>query len=175
MKEKWKWVKNYRGHYKISNYGRLKSVDKKVINKLGRIYFFEGKYLKETPGRYGHLLVYLCRNGKRKNFMIHRLVLEAFVGPCPEGMEARHFPDRDPENNKISNLSWTDRLTNQHDRIIHGTTNKGINHYTAKLTPYKVELIKRWRTKNLSFRHIARLLEVGQTTVFYAYHGKTWK
>lgn len=37
---------------------------------------------------------------------LHRLILEAFRGPCPEGMEACHFPDPDPANNRIENLRW---------------------------------------------------------------------
>jgi hypothetical protein len=73
----------------------------------------------------GHLRVRLkpSSSGRSKFPAVHRLVLEAFVGPCPEGKEARHFPDRDPRNNRLDNLSWATRTTNQRDRDFHGTSN----------------------------------------------------
>lgn len=52
--------------------------------------------------------------------LIHRLVLEAFVGPCPVGMEACHG-DGNPRNNRLSNLRWDTKKANQADRIRHGT------------------------------------------------------
>lgn len=52
---------------------------------------------------------------------IHQLVLEAFVGACPEGMEARHFPDRDTSNNRLENLRWATHQQNIDDKKFHGT------------------------------------------------------
>lgn len=52
---------------------------------------------------------------------VHQLVLELFVGPRPRGKEARHFPDQNPANNHVSNLSWTTAVINQRDRIANGT------------------------------------------------------
>lgn len=39
------------------------------------------------------------------NQYVHHLVLEAFVGPCPEGCEALHADDQ-RSNNRLDNLSW---------------------------------------------------------------------
>src|SRR4051812_24620510 len=68
--------------------------------------FGKWRKLKLTPQSSGHLYVTLYRNNKGKAHYVHRLVLEAVVGPCPPGMEARHFPDRDPSNNNANNISW---------------------------------------------------------------------
>jgi len=94
-----------------------------------------GAYNKQRPwrklkpsanGRTGHLQIGLYkRQGHQQFFYVHRLVLEAFVGPCPKGKQARHFPDRDPTNNNLCNLSWTTPLKNQRDRFRHGTSNRG--------------------------------------------------
>jgi hypothetical protein len=51
---------------------------------------------------------------------VHRLILEAFVGPAPDGLECRHL-DGDKSNNQISNLCWGTKLENRADRIKHGT------------------------------------------------------
>jgi hypothetical protein len=52
------------------------------------------RQLKGRPSESGRLRVGLYINGRQRWLQVHRLVLEAFVGPCPEGMEGCHFPDR---------------------------------------------------------------------------------
>ena len=52
---------------------------------------------------------------------IHHLVLQAFHGPKPEGMECRHYPDRDVNNNRADNLLWGTHKQNVHDQIEMGT------------------------------------------------------
>ena len=83
------------------------------------------RHMKLTRLPCGHLMVSLCP-GRRK-VLVHRLILEVFVGPCPEGMECRHFPDRDPSNNRLENLSWGTRQSNRDDMIVHGTTNRTLS------------------------------------------------
>jgi len=70
----------------------------------------------------GHLHVVLLNgsHNDRHGFMVHHLVLEAFVGPRPQGMECRHL-DGNPANNVVSNLAWGTRSENQLDRVSHGT------------------------------------------------------
>jgi len=69
---------------------------------------------------------------------VSHVVLEAFVGPRLEGMEACHFPDRDPNNNAVSNLRWDTHAGNVMDQYIHGTTNKGKRNGMALLDDYEV-------------------------------------
>jgi len=53
---------------------------------------------------------------------VHRLVLTAFTGPCPTGLEACHFPDTNPSNNYLENLRWDTRSANQKDAVRSGTS-----------------------------------------------------
>jgi HNH endonuclease len=56
-----------------------------------------------------------------RNVWVHHLVLEAFVGPAPEGKPiCRHFPDRDRHNNRLDNLQWGTYLENEADKLFHG-------------------------------------------------------
>ncbi|CAN5951037.1 unnamed protein product [Sphagnum jensenii] len=74
----------------------------------------------------GYTQVSLFIEGRVVTCKVHSLVLETFVGPRPEGMEACHFPDSDPSNNKLQNLRWDTHSENVRDRFRHreGATNK---------------------------------------------------
>jgi hypothetical protein len=100
--ERWRDVAGYEG-YRVSD--------------LGRIIGSRGWLLKFDTSADGYCRVQLMRSGVRSRSMrVHRLVLEAFVGPCPDGMEVRHFPDFTPTNCRLSNLSYSSKSTNQQDR-----------------------------------------------------------
>ena len=105
--EQWKDVVGHEGLYQVSDQGRMKSTHRRH-GPTGRI-------LKANPDiRCGHPLVHLRNKGKLRTVRVHRLVLEAFVGPCPAGHEACHWDDV-PSNNKVSNLRWGTRKENKAD------------------------------------------------------------
>lgn len=58
---------------------------------------------------------YLSMKWNQKNHYIHRLVLETFVGPPPDGCECDHI-DRDPSNNKLENLRWVTHYENMKNK-----------------------------------------------------------
>jgi hypothetical protein len=86
-----------------------------------------GRVLKGWSGSRGYRLVALCSDGAQRNIQVHRLVLEAFVGPCPPGMEGCHN-DGNPSNNALSNLRWDTPSANRYDTVRHG------NHPAASRT-----------------------------------------
>jgi hypothetical protein len=90
----------------------------------------------------GYLYVFLFLNGKKVNSYVHRMVLTAFVGPCPTGMECCHG-DGNRSNNALSNLRWDTRQANAADSIKHGTSNRGERNWNSKLTEEKVKLLRR--------------------------------
>ncbi len=77
-----------------------------------------GRRISLRPNRFGYHTAHM-HPGDR-TVQIHRLVLEAFVGPCPEGMECRHL-DGDGTNNRLENLAWGTPKENSADRRRHGT------------------------------------------------------
>lgn len=76
--------------------------------------------LKPHKDKRGYARVALYLDGVSKTYQVHRLVLETFIGPCPEGMECLHI-DGNPENNDISNLRWGTHYENVQDAKRHGT------------------------------------------------------
>ena len=108
--EVWKDIKGYEGIYQVSNFGRVKSVARKIKLK---------QYIKETTekimkldlNKRGYLYVHLCKNGKYKAYRVHRLVADAFV-ENPEHKDQVNHIDRNVLNNKSSNLEWCTNAEN---------------------------------------------------------------
>ena len=97
--EQWKPITGFED-YEISSLGRVKSL------KFGK-----EKILKPGKDGWGYLFVYLCRNGKRKMFKVHRLVASAFL-PNPMGLPEVNHKDENPSNNVKSNIEWCSRRYN---------------------------------------------------------------
>lgn len=114
--ETWMPVVGYEGLYEVSDLGRVRSLDRK--DPLGRR--LRGKMLKLRAHPRGYMQTTLTRDGVCVTKKIHRLVLEAFVGPCPSGMEACH-DNGIRDDNRPSNLRWDTPRANAADRIAHGT------------------------------------------------------
>lgn len=115
--EIWKAIPEYRADYEVSNLGRVRSLDRLVSHGVGNFQRKrKGTILKPGTVKSGHQLVVLGRGHSR---LIHRLVLEAFVGPRPDGMECCHG-DGDPANNCLNNLRWDTRSANVLDDYKHG-------------------------------------------------------
>lgn len=134
MCEIWVDVEGYDGVYQVSDLGRVRSVRKTTWGLKVII-------LKLYEDKRGYLYVGLHKKGKAKNVPVHHLVLNAFVGPRPEGMECCHFPDRDPKNNCLDNLRWDTRKGNHSDKKLHGTT--GLGRKMSKNTREKMSISAR--------------------------------
>ena len=93
-KELWKDIKDYEGHYQVSNLSRVKSI------KFGK-----ERILKPVTDRHGYLLVGLWKNNKQKTYKVHRLVAEAFI-PNPYNLPQVNHKDENPLNNNVNNLEW---------------------------------------------------------------------
>jgi len=119
QEETWKPVVGWEGLYEVSDRGRVRSVDRTIVNKVGRTYRYKGRVLKLKPER-GYWRIQLNRNGEGSYFFVHRLVLAAFVDPCPDGMETRHL-NGDPADNRLENLQYGTKSENNLDRVKHGT------------------------------------------------------
>lgn len=106
--------------------------------------------------------------------IVHRMILEAFVGPCPAGCEARHFPDRDRSNNAVENLAWGTRSQNFMDKWPQGTMPHGEGHGMSKLTEKCVEGIRAARASGRTYVSISKEFNITPAAARHAATGKTW-
>lgn len=119
--ERWLPVVGYEGCYEVSDYGKVRSIDRDVLGSDGVTQKRRGRTLVGYVKSSGHIQVGL-RSGRKvqdKRY-VHRLVMEAFVGPCPDGMEVCHS-DGVPSNNEITNLRYGTVSDNRYDSVRHGT------------------------------------------------------
>lgn len=95
--EIWKSIKGYEGLYEISNLGRVKSLN---YNRTGK-----EKILKPSKINSGYLHITICKNGKMKYFLVHRLVASAFL-PNPDNLPCINHKNNDKMDNRLSNLEY---------------------------------------------------------------------
>lgn len=117
--EEWRDVLGWEGHYQVSDHGNVRSLDRYIATSSGRERFHRGITRKPKTDTGGYKKIMLTARGRKNFVFVHRLVLETFVGPCPDGMECCHN-DGVRTNNHVSNLRWDTRKSNRMDRIEHG-------------------------------------------------------
>ena len=115
--------------------------------------------------------------GRGVYMRVHVLILLAFVGPCPQNMEACH-KDGSRTKNFLDNLRWGTPSSNQLDRRKHGTDhiNVGENHPRAKLTEAEVIQIRTMAAQGAHLqKDIAEMFKIPRPCVSMIVHRKYWK
>lgn len=169
IKEIWKDIAEYTGIYMISNYGRIKSLSRKGCVR--------DRILKAKMGKNGYQQIILCKNGILKSYLVHRLVLEAFIGSCPIGMESCHNKGN-TSNNFIGNLRWDTKKSNKNDSKIHGKLpdQKGSKNNNAKLNEWKIRIINRLLEDGcLTQKEIGKIFKISQTHISDIKNRKKWR
>lgn len=131
MTEHWLPVVGFEGQYEVSDHGQVRSLPRTVpYGTSGATMGVPGKVLapfleKQVGNKLPHWLIDVGGRKNKRKSKVHILVLEAFIGPRPAGMVARHL-DGDPNNNHASNLAWGSYSENMHDMVKHGR-HAGVN------------------------------------------------
>ena len=109
--EIWNDIKGYEGRYQVSNWGRVKSLNRIITNRRGRKATIKETILKPEVVFDGYIRVHLSKNGKQKHYRVATLVFEAFNGPIPEGKELDHANGVRTDN-RLENLRAVSHLEN---------------------------------------------------------------
>ena len=138
----------------------------------------ELKKLKPYKMQVGYLIVDPSVMGKSKHKRVHRLVLEAFVGPCPEGMEACHN-NHIRDDNRLENLRWDTRKNNSHDALERGTHSGlhilGEKAGASKLTDEEVVSIRKQSQYGVEQKQLAKLFNISAPAISFIVRRITWK
>lgn len=165
--EEWRPVSGYEGLYEVSDYGRVRS-----LNKFGE------KLIKDLSyGSGSYVTVQLSKNKKRKSFLVHRLVAEAF-NPNPMNLKVVHHKDGKRHNNNAYNLEWVSSHTNNLKKTKKPRTSnrQGTFNGSCKLSEQNVLDIHRdLYNNNLTVSYVAKKYNISRTQVYHIKNGKSWK
>lgn len=174
MGEIWKTVPGYGDYYEVSSLGRIRSLARTVFKKhsSGKLMRQEypSKILNPSKNVDGHLTVHIGLEGQKYNAFVHHLVLLAFVGPRPYGLECCHN-NGIADDNRPENLRWDTHANNNKDRKTHGTYPTGEKHPMSKLVKETVDAI---RADTCSGPDAARKYGVGVSQISRIRRGESW-
>lgn len=112
LNEIWKDIKGYEGLYQVSNFGRVKSLERikngrKTLNEEYSSLPVKERILKPSITNSGYLQVVLFKNNVGTTCKIHRLVAEAFL-PNPNNYPCVNHKNCIKTDDTVENLEWCD-------------------------------------------------------------------
>lgn len=175
--EIWKPVKGYEGLYEVSNFGRVRSFDRVVVDKNGRKLHYSGKIMTQNKTFDGYPNITLGTYNNKRTITIHRLVAEAFI-PNPLNLPQVNHKDEDITNNVCTNLEWCDNGynvnygTGNQKRRINSSKNKKIIQLTLN-----GDFVAEWQSLREAERHGFNHGNISQclTGRIGTYKGFIWK
>lgn len=130
----YKAIRGYEGIYEVSELGKVRSVDRIVESKDGKIRKLKGKEKKPQMDKGGYAVVSLSKNGIYKIMKVHRLVADAFV-PNPDNLPQVHHINHVRNDNRAENLCWVTAAEQMDDhwRAARGTSLRIVGHGIDKI------------------------------------------
>lgn len=163
--EIWKSIPGYEA-YEVSNLGH-------VLRVAGGRGTRPMKAINPTKDSGGRMVFNVRGNGKTRQMKLHRAVMLAFCGECPDGYEVAH-KDGDTEHNALSNLIYATPTENNRHKALHGTQPMGTQVYNAKLTDSDViEIREAWPAE--SYAKLGKRFGVHFMTIAQVVQRRTWK
>lgn len=169
--EEWRPIVGWEGLYEVSSIGRVRSVDR-VIECADGPKRYKGRMRSLSKDGGGYPQVILSYKGEQVMRKVHALVMEAFVGQRPEGMQICHG-DGDQTNNRVGNLRYGTGQENCADTLKHGRRPLGINHKRSKLTDDEVREIRSLRG-SVTQQKLADRFGVHRVHISAIQSGKYW-
>jgi len=130
--EFWKDVKGYEGLYQVSNYGRIRGLDRMVGYRKGKKRCWKGSIKTPTARKNGYLKINLYKNNMSVTREVQRIVAEAFIDNPMNKEQVNHI-DGDKKNNHVENLEWV----TQSENVLHSVYVLG--HCIKKVGQYDLD------------------------------------
>lgn len=174
MKEEWRPVVGYEGHYEVSNFGNVRSLPRLIVNSYGRTLSWKGGLLTAI-NRNGYLSVSLSKFNKARGCQVHRLVAMAWCANPDNKITVNH-KNGVKKDNRVENLEWASYSENNaHARETGLNDVKGANHGRVKLSESDVCAIRRMHGQGIRQVEIVAMFNVKQSTISNIIHRVTWR
>lgn len=155
--EVWKPIKGWEGLYEISSYGRVRSLDRLLKNNHAK-YVRKGRILEQSFCTSGYLFVLLQDKSHKKNYLVHRLVAQAFIPNSNGKKEVIHISG-DKTDNRAVNLKWATRSEKQIHR--NRVLGKHSSFWEKRRAIRCIELEREWG----SIIEASKELKIGRTAI----------
>lgn len=176
--EIWKPIPGYEKTHEASSFGRIRSLDRIIIQKTSTSDTIVSRNWK------GRIKKPYLDNGRLSTIMgnqtksVHRLIADTFLGPLPNGLVCAHI-NGDFTDNRPSNLIYCTQKENNNHKIIHGTMRVGANHHASKFTESDVLWMRKnykrgKKGKNFNCMAFAKKFKVAPSSVRRAIVGRSW-
>ena len=152
MEEQWKPIPDF-PDYEVSDQGWVRSYKSTSGKRL------QYPHIMKPSKAHRYLVLSLSKDGKRTYCYVHHLVAQAFLGPCPNGMECCHIND-DSMNNQVGNLYYATSHQNHLDALQNGC----IAHQ-QKLNPVQVRQIRQMTKEGHTCRELAKQFNVSRQLI----------
>ena len=175
--ETYKDIKGFEGYYQVSNLGNIKSLIRDKIMPNGSIIKCGNKILSQRKTNSGYYQTMLCKNGVKKFFMSHRLVLESFSINKNNLPQVNHINGVKIDN-RLENLEWISRRDNQLHAYKLGLQKHAVGEMRGKVCKLKwveVEEIKALIKMGVQNKLIAKHYKVNAVTISNIKTKATWK
>jgi len=164
MDEQWTDVTGWKGYYKVSSRGRVKSLARIVKHRFSGTISVAEKILAPVLDTKGYLKVTLSRCNRQKTVHIHSLVLTAFGPPKPISKVQVNHKDCNKRNNWIQNLEWVSHLENVRHAVANDLVARGERNGSSVLTDLSVSEIRGMAGK-ITITELARKYDVSRRTI----------
>ena len=156
MEDVWKDVVGYEGLYKVSNLGRVKTLQKQVGRKEPE------KILTPSEIWTGYLRLGLRKEGKTKNTYVHRIVAQTFI-PNEEHKPIINHINGDRKDNRVENLEW----------CTYGENSNSSKKITSSDRYNSIKVVDNYGNVFSSYREASRHWNISANTVKNDVLGKT--
>lgn len=165
--EEWRDIPGYDGMFQVSDMGRVKRI-KQGGNKKAKPGFLKPSFMR------GYYFVNLYKDRTKTKWPVHRLVMLAFVGPCPDGLQVNHINGTGTDN-RLANLEYVTGTQNMwHKNYVLKRLKKGEEIGNHKLKSKQVWEIRDLLATGMPKAQIARLYNVKETTIRDIGTGRRW-
>lgn len=138
VKEIWKDIPNYEGYYQASNKGNIRSLERFLVDSLGRKQRIPFEILKNSKDSAGYTIFTLRKHNDKKQWKGHRLVAKSFI-PNPENKPQVNHINGIKYDNRIENLEWVSAEENMKHAYETGLINDGYHTMVTNLKSGEVK------------------------------------
>lgn len=150
------WKRYRDSQYSVSQCGQIRNIT-------------SGKFKCLSADTYGYLVTTLFKEGKRKQYKVHRMVAEMFVDGYDDQLQVNHI-DGNKKNNNYTNLEWCSSKQNTMHAIRNGLFNNRINE--TDVVKIRGSVIR--NSKDFGVIATAKIYNVSYATISRVLNYKTW-